>query len=212
MKKLIILSALILFVFIGYGQKIGPIPLRYMADIDTNNIAKTQFVHFISDISNIDSLEYSNDTLYIYQNGNTYKTQIVTGASLTITTNGTSGVAVLNGDTLNIPNYTYTPKDSVLTLTGTTPTLDAGIALNAGIALTGNTVLTITNLANGEDGSIEVVNGATAYTLDIDGSTGYTTEVKKGTKSAINSAISSRTTVIFWRTGSTLFYGFLYDN
>jgi hypothetical protein len=100
----------------------------------------------------------------------------------------------------------------VQSLTGTTVSMDALSGRKAEITLTGATTLTITNLPNGGEGTIEVTNGATAYTLDINGDTGYTTEVVVGDKATIDSTVSSHTTVVYWRTGSTLYYGFIYDN
>jgi len=105
-----------------------------------------------------------------------------------------------------------TLNPTIQALSGTTITMNVNDGLKATLTLTGNTDLTITNLVDGLEGLIEVVNGSTAYTLNIIGSTGYTTEKVMGNNTAINSTVSSHTTVVYWRTGSTLYYGFIYDN
>ena len=104
-----------------------------------------------------------------------------------------------------------TPEQS---LSGTTPTMDIKSGSVATLTLTGNTTLTITNLPTGSmDGRIVVTQDAsTAYTLDINGSTGYTTEEIYGVESVVDPTLSNKTTVVFWRTGSILGYGFLYKN
>jgi len=84
--------------------------------------------------------------------------------------------------------------------------------LKATMTLTVNTALTIDELVTGYEGTIEITNGATAYTLDIDGGTGYTTEKIMGNNAVIDPTVSSHTTVVYWRSGSTLYYGFIYDN
>lgn len=103
-------------------------------------------------------------------------------------------------------------NNSVQSLSGTSITFDWLIGYKGELTLTGNTTLTITNLPDGCEGQIEITNGATAYTFDLNGSTGYTTEVVMGNNAAIDSTVNSHTTLIFWRSGSTLYYGFLYDN
>lgn len=77
------------------------------------------------------------------------------------------------------------------------------------LTLATNGTITITNVPDGGEGSIEVTSSG-AYTLAIAGSTGYTTTQKMGTVSAI--ASSAHTTVFYWRSGSTLYYGFLLNN
>jgi hypothetical protein len=76
------------------------------------------------------------------------------------------------------------------------------------VTLTGNTTITVTNLPDGCEGQIEVMNSG--YILNINGSTGYTTEQVMGSNSSIVS--NGHTTVVYWRSGSTLYYGFIYDN
>jgi len=104
------------------------------------------------------------------------------------------------------------PNNSVQSLSGTTVTMNVNSGLRATLTLSGTTTLTITNLIDGGEGLIEVTNGGTAYTLDIAGSTGYTTEKVMGTNAVIDATVSSHTTVSYWRTGSVLYYGFIYDN
>lgn len=99
-------------------------------------------------------------------------------------------------------------------LSGTTPTLDVTSGAIATITLTGNTTVTITNLPLGsQEGRIEIDQDATTpYTLTVAGSTGYTTTKLMGPKSQVNQILSSHTTLIYWRTGSILYYGFIYEN
>lgn len=110
---------------------------------------------------------------------------------------------------LTAAGYITSDATRVQSLSGTSITMNTQSGMKATLTLTGNTTLTITNLQDGQEGAIEVTNGST-YTLNVNGSTGYTTEKVMGTNAAI--ASSSHTTVVYWRTGSTLYYGFIYDN
>ena len=138
-----------------------------------------------------------------------------TGA--TIDEFSTDGTLAGNSDTA-VPTEkavkTYVSNVAIeQSLSGPSVTMNVNSGSKATITLTGNTTLTITNLLAGSiEGSIEVVNGATPYTLNINGSTGYTTEKIMGVNSVIDPTASSSTTVVFWRTGSTLKYGFIYEN
>ncbi len=100
-------------------------------------------------------------------------------------------------------------RRAVQSLSGTSVTMNVNSGYKGDITLSGNTTITVTNLPDGGEGSIEVQNGST-YTFNINGSTGYTTEQIMGTNSAITS--NGHTTVVYWRTGSTLYYGFIYEN
>jgi hypothetical protein len=100
-------------------------------------------------------------------------------------------------------------ENRVQSLSGTSVTMNTNSGHKGAITLSGNTTLTITNLYDGGEGSIEITNGST-YTLNINGSTGYTTEQVMGGNSTI--ASNDHTTVVYWRNGSTLYYGFIYDN
>ena len=135
---------------------------------------------------------------------------------LSVWTNATTieGDADLTFDGTNLTVGGYITDDAVRvqSLSGTTVTMNTQSGMKAAITLTGNTTLTISNLQDGQEGLIEVTNGSSVYTLNINGSTGYTTEKVMGSKAAINANASTHTTVIYWRTGSTLYYGFLYDN
>lgn len=146
----------------------------------------------------------------------------VTASSFTATTGATinefstDATFVGNSDTA-VPTekaakeYSDRPY-TVQSLSGTSITMNSNLGWRGSLSLTGNTTLTITNLPDGAEGSIEITNGATAYTLNINGSTGYTTEQVMGQNGTIDPTVSSHTTVTFWRTGSTLYYGFIYDN
>lgn len=72
--------------------------------------------------------------------------------------------------------------------------------------------MTITNLPDGSEGSLEVYQDATGNrTFTIAGSTGYTTLKRVGPKTEINLAANSHTTIAYWRTGDILYYGFVDD-
>jgi len=88
-------------------------------------------------------------------------------------------------------------------------TMNFVTAPKASLSLATNSTISITNVPDGGEGSIEVTSSG-AYTLAIAGSTGYTTTQKMGTVAAI--ASSAHTTVFYWRSGSTLYYGFLLNN
>lgn len=90
-------------------------------------------------------------------------------------------------------------------------TIDASSGTKAVLTLTTTTNLTISNVKDGQEGAIEIINGSSPYTLTLQ-STGYTAIKKMGSKSAINPTASSHTTLVYWNTGGTLYYGFLYDN
>lgn len=231
MKKLVLFIFFVIMVFAGYSQEFveGDSLVIYGGGTFENEVQGVEATNpssFITlsqliaitgadslyfDISNGDLKYYGNDSLLgtVNMDG---RYALIDSSSLVVTTLNNSGEATFTNDTLNIPNYGKYTNNNVQTLSGTSIDFDIELGRTATLTLTGGTVLNILNLPNGVEGTIEVTNGSTAYTLNINGSTGYTAEVVKGTKSAINSAISSRTTVIFWRTGSTLFYGFLYDN
>src|SRR5680860_401857 len=106
-------------------------------------------------------------------------------------------------DVVTVQTLATTGTYSMNTLSGEKATI---------AAMTGDIILTITNLADGHEVLIEVINGSTSRTLNINGSTGYTTEKVMGTNTVIDATISSHTTVVYWRTGSTLYYGFIYAN
>jgi hypothetical protein len=72
--------------------------------------------------------------------------------------------------------------------------------------------MTITNLPDGSEGSLEVYQDATGNrTFTIAGSTGYTTLKRVGPKTEINLAANSHTTIAYWRTGDILYYGLVDD-
>jgi hypothetical protein len=96
----------------------------------------------------------------------------------------------------------------VQALSGTTPTLDITSGKNATTTLTGNTTLTLSNVPTGmDDGTIEVTQDATTpYSFTISGAT------LTGTNSEVDQTLSSVTTVVYWKIGTVVRYGFIYDN
>ncbi len=108
----------------------------------------------------------------------------------------------LNGTTIN-PNGT-----PIQTPTGTSITWDWTQGDWGEITLSGNTTITITNMPAGKsEGLIEITNPA-SYTVTIAGSTGYTTTEARGSET--DAKINGNCTLLYWRVGSTLYYGFLY--
>jgi len=145
-----------------------------------------------------------------------------TQATSTVTVNSDTGTdaiipaatqslaGVLNTiDKTKIDNIWVTTPQS---LSGTTVTMTWTSGINASITLSGNTTFTIEGMPDGGESQIEVTNGSSSYTFNLNGSTGYTTEVIMGNNATINTTISSHTTVVIWRRGSTLYYGFVYNN
>jgi len=133
-----------------------------------------------------------------------------TGTDAIIPAATQSLAGVLNTvDKTKIDNIWVTTPQS---LSGTTVTMTWTSGINASITLTGTTTLTIEGMPDGGESQIEVTNGSSSYTFNLNGSTGYTTEVIMGNNATINTTISSHTTVVIWRRGSTLYYGFVYDN
>jgi len=103
-----------------------------------------------------------------------------------------------------------TIMNGVQTLTSASSiTMNFATAPKGSLSLATNSTITITNVPDGGEGSIEVTSSG-AYTLAIAGSTGYTSTQKMGTVSAI--ASSAHTTVFYWRSGTVLYYGFLLNN
>lgn len=77
----------------------------------------------------------------------------------------------------NLWNYT------VQSLSGTSPTWNVTLGLGAAITLSGNTVITLSNLVTGMSGTIFITNPSTAYYIKF---TGYTADIK-GNNLTINS-------------------------
>ena len=118
---------------------------------------------------------------------------------------------VFDGTNLTVAGSVTSDENRVQSGLGTSGsvTLNYQSGAKSAITLSGNIVLTITNLPDGGEGTIEITNPST-YSFDLDGATGYTTEVIKGANATIKS--NSGTTVAYWRIGSTLYYGFIYNN
>ncbi len=66
----------------------------------------------------------------------------------------------------------------------------------------------IQNVPEGGEGQIELVSNGNTFT--IAGDTGYTTLVRKGAETDIN--LTGKTTIVYWRTGSELNYGYIHEN
>mgnify|MGYP003645352094 CR=1 FL=1 len=123
--------------------------------------------------------------------------------NLTLTTTGTSGVATMVGNTLNVPNYTITGGGTVASLTSTGTT---GIStLIAG-------VLNVPDYANTTNFNVASDTGSTSAmadssTLTIDGGTGIDTAVTAvvgGVQSTINLANTAVTAGSYTRTNLTV--------
>jgi hypothetical protein len=130
-----------------------------------------------------------------------------------LTNKSVNGVTLSTSEGINkhlVGDGTYKTFNGVQTLTSSSSiTMNFATAPKATLSLATNGTITITNVPDGGEGSIEVTSSG-AYTLAIAGSTGYTTTQKMGTVSAI--ASTAHTTVFYWRSGSTLYYGFLLNN
>jgi len=117
------------------------------------------------------------------------------GTNLTVTGNVTSDQNRTQSTLANPSTYDYTSGAK------------AKINLTADVS-----DMTITNLPDGSEGSLEVYQDATGNrTFTIAGSTGYTTLKRVGPKTEINLAANSHTTIVYWRTGDILYYGFVDD-
>ena len=123
--------------------------------------------------------------------------------NLTLTTTGTSGVATMVGNTLNVPNYTTSGGGTVtsLTTTGTTgaSTLIAGILNVPNYADTTNF-----NVASDAGTTVNITKG---NTLNIDGGTGIGTVVSNtgaGATSTINLANTAVTAGSYTNTNLTV--------
>ena len=126
----------------------------------------------------------------------------------TSVTAGTYHNVTVTFDTDGRATYAFN-QNTVQSLSGTSVTMNCNSGSKGSITLSGNTTITITNVLDGDEGSLEITNPST-YTLNINGSTGYTTEQIVGINSSI--ASSGHTTIAYWRSGSTIYYGFIYDN
>lgn len=85
----------------------------------------------------------------------------------------------------------YTPigsNDIVQTLTGLTPSWDVSLGTHAKLTLSGNTVITLSNLVAGMSGNLTITNPATVYTLTF---SGYTNELSPAIWKADNQPIIS---------------------
>ena len=133
--------------------------------------------------------------------------------SQALTNKSVNGVTLSTGEGNNkilFGDGTYKIINGVQSLTSASSiTMNFATAPKASLSLATNGTISITNVPDGGEGSIEVTSSG-AYTLAIAGSTGYTSTQKMGTVSAI--ASSAHTTVFYWRSGTVLYYGFLLNN
>lgn len=88
----------------------------------------------------------------------------------------------LDGDTLKLDNL------SVQTLTGTSPTWNADNGVNAKIILTGNTIITLSNLKSGRCGNLTVINASSSYSITF---AGYVNKIHPSIKISTNTVNSS---------------------
>lgn len=116
------------------------------------------------------------------------KTDTLVGTGTRIVTTDSDGIlgaadngigALINDGSGNISYWNYNTQS----LSGTTPTWNVVNGLNAIITLSGNTAITLTNLAVGMTGKISITNPATAYKIKF---VGVTAEIK-----GVNLAIDS---------------------
>lgn len=77
-----------------------------------------------------------------------------------------------------------------------------------------NDTISILNLPNGAEGQIDI-NCSGSGNLVLKGSTGYTNTKLMGAKTRIKAGTTlanKRTTLVFWRTENTLYYGYIHEN
>lgn len=89
-----------------------------------------------------------------------------------------------------------------------TTALDWEDGENANITLSAaSRVVTISNLPDGGEGSIEVTqNNGTNYNVTISGGT------IMGTNGEVDQTDSSHTTIVYWKNSATIYYGYIYEN
>lgn len=107
--------------------------------------------------------------------------------------------------------YVSSDQNKVQTLTvSSSVTMDCQSGYKATInTLTSATTITITNLWDGGEGSIEIPDSG-GYAVTLAGSTGYANVTLMGDKDSPST--TGHTTVVYWRSGSTLYYGFIHEN
>jgi len=173
-------------------------------NLSTNAIAKWDGTKFVDGTAGgATNLSTTQATSTVTVNSDTGTDAIIPAATQSL-------AGVLNTvDKTKIDNIWNT---SVQSLSGTTVTMTWTSGINASITLSGNTTFTIEGMPDGGEAQLEVTNGSSSYTFNLNGSTGYTTEVVMGNNATINTTISSHTSVVIWRRGSTLYYGFVYNN
>ena len=213
----------------GGAMKIGSDAINGDIDIIQSNNTKSTFL--ANGDFRVNNLSGAGTRLVTALSDGTLSTTTSSGGATNLTTSQTTSTVTVNSDTgtdalipaatqslagvLNTVDKTKIDNiwnTSVQSLSGTTVTMTWTSGINATISLTGTTTLTISAMPDGGEAQIEVTNGSSSYTFNLNGDTGYTTEVIMGNNATINTTISSHTTVIIWRRGSILYYGFVYNN
>lgn len=122
-------------------------------------------------------LIYNSTTgLFNYYDGN-WKV-ISSGVHVNADWNAITGDAQI----LNKPNY------SVQSLSGITPSWDVKNGLNAILAITGNTIITLSNLATGTSGNLTLINSETTYSLTF---SGYSNRISQAILTVTNQVATS---------------------
>lgn len=156
---------------------------------------------------------FTNDADYISSVTTLANNQVVT-ATGDNTADGNAGFTS-DGSSIVLAGEIESDESRVQTLGNRTGSLSTSAAsgYKATLTLTGNFELFYTDIKDGGEGSIEVLqDGTGGYSFTLSGFGAYTTEQIMGINSEVAQGISEHTTVVYWRSGSTLYYGFIYDN
>jgi len=132
-------------------------------------------------------------------------------------------------DSLLVGNAPNQPKFSVEATTGNvvsngivtsdvnrvqsvTSTMDYNLGAKGDITLTDNTIITINNLPDGFEGKIFVTQMSPAKTCTLNGGTNYSNEKIMGNRNTMDTRNGKVTMITYERHGSTLYYGYVYEN
>lgn len=143
-----------------------------------------------NDVGGFDILTYSGNSLNISIEDTTsnYITNVVfSNDTLWIMEKDTFSVRIDGGENNNVQNKS-----------GTTPTLDVNLGLNAKITLSGNTVFTLSNLVAGTEGNITIHCGTFSKTISF---SGYSIIISPVLEPDINNAVtinSNSKNVLSW--------------
>lgn len=117
-------------------------------------------------------LESGGLTLYDLASTNARLLSVSPTGQLTPIADGTNGQVLQtngNGGYSWVNQSGGTETITVQSLSGTTPTFDTSLGLNAVLTISGNTTLAFSNVNVGSSGWINITNAATLYTLDLTG-------------------------------------------